>query len=92
MIFKLTSLVFLIFCVTEFVAASRRIRLTDPERQPQWMKVQNYSIYQQGPFYGQPEQVHLSYGGICVISSKLFCLPDTAFNLIPEKFQALRAL
>lgn len=44
-------------------ASSFRKPLTDPQRKPKWMQLAGYNSIQQGPFYGQPEQVHISYGG-----------------------------
>lgn len=48
-------------------ACLARQPLNDLKRKPEWMNLKGgFNPIKQGPFYGQPEQVHISYGGIFI--------------------------
>lgn len=58
--FQLIILLLLLF--NNDLLANNRIKL-DVERIPEWKKRNNFNSLNHGPFFGQPEQIHLSYGG-----------------------------
>uniref|UniRef100_A0A915M509 Purple acid phosphatase n=1 Tax=Meloidogyne javanica TaxID=6303 RepID=A0A915M509_MELJA len=49
--------------INEFPQEKNRIPLRDPFRNVHWRAKDGENVNNRGPFYGQPEQVHLSYGG-----------------------------
>lgn len=56
---------YLILLILFFENALTRKILTDLQRKPEWMRLEGgFDPIKQGPFYGQPEQVHISYGGM----------------------------
>uniref|UniRef100_A0A914MVJ0 Purple acid phosphatase n=1 Tax=Meloidogyne incognita TaxID=6306 RepID=A0A914MVJ0_MELIC len=49
--------------INEFPQEKNRIPLRDPFRNVHWKAKDGENVNNRGPYYGQPEQVHLSYGG-----------------------------